>query len=226
MNETGKNISLTKELSQFWLCPYDQNILQERQSRVAQNPNFFISRGKVDIGVSNAIAMKKIPEQAGPQTAKIANFIFEIDNSKRIVEFVSVTCKKCGKWLSAPRLSKVEGIDITHVHSIMLDNKRTIYYGKYTKICQHCQKENQLNYKYCIHCGSQILEGNTTRQRQVSSWEIQNLCAHCKREIRTTYLISNESPGKKFCSNECRKEYLNVLKSSDVLKFKQGLKRF
>ena len=106
---------LDQELSLFWYCPFDKNVLQERHSRVAQNPNFFISRGKIDIGVSNAIAMKKIPPEAASHTAKIASYIFDIDRSKRIVEFVSVTCKKCGKWLSAPRLSKIEGVGIHHV---------------------------------------------------------------------------------------------------------------
>jgi hypothetical protein len=176
---------------------------------VTQNPNFFISRGKIDIGVNNAIAMKKIPIVVGSHTKKIANYIFEIDSSTRIVEFVSVTCKKCGKWLSAPRLSKVVGVSITQVQSILQDPVKPVYYGKYKNRCPYCQKENQRNYKFCIHCGNRILNSSPTQKKQVTSWEMQNECAHCKEEITKTYLISNEKPGKKFYSLECRKEYLD-----------------
>ena len=156
MNKLNKNLLGKKELSQFWFCPFDQNFLQERQSRLAQNPIFFISRGKIDIGVNNAIAMKKIPEEAATYTRNIATHIFENDESKRIVEFVSVTCKKCGKWLSAPKLSEVEGVTVNHVQNILVERSQSIYYGKYTNRCLNCQKENDHKYKFCIHCGSKI----------------------------------------------------------------------
>ena len=212
---------LDQELSLFWYCPFDHNILQERQSRVAQNPNFFISRGKIDIGVNNAIAMKKIPPEAANHTAKIASYIFDIDRSKRIVEFVSVTCKKCGKWLSAPRLRKIEGVGITHVHSILVDRPRPAYFANSTKpasygnstYCPNCHLGNDANYKFCIHCGAKIPPKDFQHKAPQTSLNIEDSCAHCKETITKSYLISNEVPGKKYCSPECQKAYFKIYKS-------------
>lgn len=156
MNKSSKTLLGKKELSQFWFCPFDENILQERHSRVAQNPIFLITRQKINIGVNNAIAMKKIPEEAATYTRNMANTIFQSDDSITMLEFVSVICKKCGKWLSAPILSEVEGVDVKHVQNILIERSKPIYYGKYTNKCLNCQKENDSKYKFCIHCGSKI----------------------------------------------------------------------
>ncbi len=217
---------LDQELSSFWYCPYDHNILQERQSRVAQNPNFFISRGKIEIGVNNAIAMKKIPPEAASHTAKIANYIFDIDKTKRIVELVSVTCKMCGKWLSAPRLSKIDGVGIPHVHSILVDRARPAYlikpsyndnspepvsYANSTN-CQNCYRENDANYTFCIHCGAKITPKDFKLKSSQTSVNIEDSCAHCKGKMIKGYLINNAFPGKKFCSPKCGKEYVRMNK--------------
>lgn len=217
---------LDQELSSFWYCPFDNNILQERQSRVAQNPNFFISRGKIDIGVNNAIAMKKIPPEAANHTAKIANYIFNIDRSKRIVELVSVTCKMCGKWFSAPRLSKIDGVGIPHVHSILVDRARPAYlikpsynnnspepvnYSNSTN-CQNCYRENDAKYSFCIHCGAKITQKDFKQKSPLGNNE--DSCAHCKGKFSHTkgYLINDAFPGKKFCSPKCGKDYIRMNK--------------
>lgn len=155
---------------------------------------------------------EEIPPEAASHTAKIASYIFDIDRSKRIVEFVSVTCKKCGEWLSAPRLSKIDGVGIHHVHSILVDRARPAYYANSTN-CPKCNRENDANYKFCIHCGAEIPPKDFQHKSPQISWNIENSCAHCKVTVTKSYFISDEVSGKKFCSPECRKEYLRVYKN-------------
>ena len=61
-------ISLEKELNQYWYCPKDGNVLQIYHSPRVQSPYFDIYRSDVEIGINNAVASKRISSEAIEQT--------------------------------------------------------------------------------------------------------------------------------------------------------------
>ncbi|MFX1285490.1 MAG: hypothetical protein ACFFB5_17765 [Promethearchaeota archaeon] len=104
-------LDLEKELSHYWFCPNDRNMLQIHYTKQSQNPYFVIDRKNIAIGIQNAIAMRKITPEAEEQTLELVNFIFEKDPAKEIIDLVGVYCNSCGKIYSAPKLSKIEDGD-------------------------------------------------------------------------------------------------------------------
>jgi hypothetical protein len=97
-----------KELSQFWYCPYDRNMLQIHHSRTAPSPYFQIFRRNIEIGVNNAVAIKKIPPEAVNQTLELINFIFEKEPARETIDLVGVICPICNQGFSAPKISHIE----------------------------------------------------------------------------------------------------------------------
>ena len=76
------NLDLEKELSRYWFCPNDRNMLQIHHTKQSQNPYFLINRKNIEIGIQNAIALRKIAPEAKEQTERLVNFIFEKDPIK------------------------------------------------------------------------------------------------------------------------------------------------
>jgi len=47
-------------MEQYWFCPDDRSKLQLYASKYSGDSNFVIRKGKIDISLSNAVAVKKI----------------------------------------------------------------------------------------------------------------------------------------------------------------------
>lgn len=114
LDETNSTISnLEKELSRYWFCPNDRNMLQIHHMKQSQNPYFVIDRKNIDIGIQNAIALRKIAPEAEEQTHELVKFIFENDPTKEVIDLVGVRCNACGANYSAPKLRKIEEGDFS-----------------------------------------------------------------------------------------------------------------
>ncbi|MFX0013680.1 MAG: hypothetical protein ACFFB2_11100 [Promethearchaeota archaeon] len=114
INDTNsKIVNLEKELSRYWFCPNDRNMLQILHTKQSQNPYFIINRKNIDIGIQNAIALRKIAPEAKEQTHELVNFIFEKDPTKEMIDLVGVQCNVCGTGYSAPKLKKIEDGDFS-----------------------------------------------------------------------------------------------------------------
>ncbi len=133
--------SLQKELSNYWYCPKDENLLQIRlKTRYAQNTQFMVTRKNMEVGITNAISMKKIPPEMAQRTAEIAEKIFSHDSSRKYIEFVGATCKKCGATFSAPKIDKILNV----VEKVVRDYKYT---------CPVCRNGLEKGTITCPYCG-------------------------------------------------------------------------
>ncbi len=101
------DIDLEKEQSKYWFCPDDKNMLQIYYTKQSQNPYFVITRQNIDMGIQNAIALRKIAPEAKEQTREIVALIFEKDPLREEVNLVRVRCNICGASYSAPKLQKI-----------------------------------------------------------------------------------------------------------------------
>ncbi|MFX0123501.1 MAG: hypothetical protein ACFFAE_07650 [Candidatus Hodarchaeota archaeon] len=106
-----KATDLEKELSRYWFCSNDRNMLQIHHTKQSQSPYFMITRKNIDIGIQNAIALRKIAPEAKEQTENLVKYIFEKDPSKEMIDLVGVHCSGCGAQYAAPKLSKIEDGD-------------------------------------------------------------------------------------------------------------------
>ncbi|MHA2223986.1 MAG: hypothetical protein ACXAC8_02205 [Candidatus Hodarchaeales archaeon] len=121
-NETNFSASeLEKELSKYWFCPNDNSMLQIYYTKESQSPYFVLSRQNIDIGIQNAIALRKIGPEAKEQTQKLVNYIFENDPSRKMINLVGVYCNACGAKFTAPKLKKIEEGDFSK------DRARALY---------------------------------------------------------------------------------------------------
>jgi hypothetical protein len=102
---------LEKELSRYWFCPKDRNMLQIHHTKQSQNPYFMVARKNIEIGIQNAIALRKIAPEAKEQTEELVRFIFEMYPAKKTIDLVGVQCSACGAQYAAPKLSKIEDGD-------------------------------------------------------------------------------------------------------------------
>ncbi len=137
---------MEKALNTYWYCPQDNNFLQIRQSRIAQTPYFIITRKSIDVGINNAISMKKIPPEAAFHTQEMVTFIFKRDPSRQYIDLVSVTCKVCGTWLSAPKLSQFEDLDISKTHAFVAQATQRVF-------CPSCSNLLDPGTTRCPFCG-------------------------------------------------------------------------
>ena len=96
--------SVQNTIHELWKCPNDQSTLQIRmRSTFSQNPQFIITRQSIEVGIFNAIAMKKIPQEAAHYTQEVVNRLF-LDNPALVyIEMVSASCNKCGLVVSVPK---------------------------------------------------------------------------------------------------------------------------
>jgi hypothetical protein len=67
-----------------------------------------ITRKNMDIGIQNAIALRKIAPEAKEQTENLVKYIFEKDPTKEMIDLVGVQCSACGAQYAAPKLRKIE----------------------------------------------------------------------------------------------------------------------
>jgi hypothetical protein len=107
--ETKSRLS-DEELSQYWYCPDDRNMLQLHHGRRAQSPYFDITRNHIEIGINNAIAVRRIPPDAKPQTKSLVTLLFNQDPALDCVDLVGVICPKCGRGFSAPKIQAIVGV--------------------------------------------------------------------------------------------------------------------
>lgn len=91
------------DLRRFWYCPHDSQPLSPNTTRVMQTPYFLLTRDNLDLGIRNAFAMKKIPEESFHQTKILADYFFK-NTMNDEMNLVSVFCPECGKIFSAPRI--------------------------------------------------------------------------------------------------------------------------
>lgn len=96
--------SAQDNLDELWKCPNDQFPLQIRmRAAFAQNPQFIIHRQNIEVGISNAIAMKKIPQEAAHYTQEVVKRLFLENPTLDYIEMVSASCNKCGLVVSVPK---------------------------------------------------------------------------------------------------------------------------
>jgi hypothetical protein len=96
--------SAQDQIDELWKCPNDQFPLQIRmQTAYAQNPQFTIHRENIEVGISNAIAMKKIPQEAANYTREVVNRLFVENPKLDYIEMVGASCNKCGLIVSVPK---------------------------------------------------------------------------------------------------------------------------
>jgi len=107
-SEADTNVTdLEKELSRYWFCPNDRNMLQIHHTKQSQSPYFMITKKNIEIGIQNAIALRKIAPEAQEQTEDLVKYIFELDPTKEMIDLVGVHCSACGAQYAAPKLSKI-----------------------------------------------------------------------------------------------------------------------
>jgi hypothetical protein len=70
-----------------------------------------ITRKNMEIGIQNAIALRKIAPEAKEQTENLVKYIFEKDPTKEMIDLVGVQCGACGAKYAAPKLRKIEDGD-------------------------------------------------------------------------------------------------------------------
>lgn len=98
------NKTIPKEFIQsFWQCPTDKSWLQLVTNRVSGSPSFIISKDNIKLGISNAIAVRKIPESSEIQTVQLVNLIFT-QFSIEDIALVNTRCPVCKNYFSAPQL--------------------------------------------------------------------------------------------------------------------------
>jgi hypothetical protein len=148
-NNNSDQRSLERALNKFWYCPHDNNLLQIRQSRIAQTPYFIITRKNVEVGINNAISMKKIPPEAATYTRETVTFFFNQAPSKEYIDLVSVSCKVCGTWLAAPKLSQFEDLDVSKTRGVIAPVLRG-------HRCPNCSHSLDPDTNICPYCGCNI----------------------------------------------------------------------
>jgi hypothetical protein len=96
--------SAQNNIDELWKCPNDQFPLQIRMPTTsAQNPQFNINRQSIEVGISNAIAMKKIPQEAAHYTQEVVNRLFLDNPTLDYIEMISASCNKCGLVVPVPK---------------------------------------------------------------------------------------------------------------------------
>ncbi|MFW9780156.1 MAG: hypothetical protein ACFFE8_15010 [Candidatus Heimdallarchaeota archaeon] len=101
------DLNFERELSRYWFCPNDRNTLQLHHTKQSQNPYFTVNKQNLDIGIENAIALKKIAPEAKKQAYELVHFIFDMDPTKQNVDLVGVHCTVCGAQFAAPKVMKI-----------------------------------------------------------------------------------------------------------------------
>ena len=90
-------------LQKYWMCPNDSSRLQLVTERVAGSPTFTITKERVDNGINNAIAIRKIHAESADQTGKLVNEIFSQFEIEEIM-LVNTRCPTCNKYFTAPQI--------------------------------------------------------------------------------------------------------------------------
>ena len=117
------------DLSQFWYCPNDKIKLQNYVDRVSRESYFSVSRRHLEVGIQNAVALRKIPPEATNQTRGLLDFMFSQDPSIDTVELVGVVCPKCGARYSAPKVGRVE--DVVNTAKVIYESTQSIQTKEY-----------------------------------------------------------------------------------------------
>ena len=119
----------SEDLSQFWYCPKDKIKLQNYIDRVSKESYFSVSRRHLDIGIQNAVALRKIPPEATSQTMALLDYIFSLDPSIDTVELVGVICPSCGTRYSAPKVGRVE--DVVNTAKVLYETTQSLQTKQY-----------------------------------------------------------------------------------------------
>jgi hypothetical protein len=129
-NHTNNSLS-DKELSQYWYCPHDRNMLQIHHSRRVQSPYFDIAKDHIELGINNAIASTRIPPEAKEQTRELVELFFNQNPSLDCVDLVAVICPACNAGFSAPKVRKLEGVAKDQARAIFEEHRamKTISLG-------------------------------------------------------------------------------------------------
>lgn len=96
------------DLSRFWYCSKDNSRLQPKLERIAQNPNFRVSKDNMSNSIFNAVSLRKIPESAVQTTELLAKYMFgnlPVDVAE--IELVGTECPMCQERYSSPKLIRV-----------------------------------------------------------------------------------------------------------------------
>ncbi|MHA1983831.1 MAG: hypothetical protein ACW967_05720 [Candidatus Hodarchaeales archaeon] len=94
----------SEALKNLWFCPNDYNKLASNVSRAVPNPEFRVSRERLEENLNNAIAMRKVMDDVLPYTKALAELLLK-NSSNPEVELVSTICSVCRKRYVSPKLS-------------------------------------------------------------------------------------------------------------------------
>ena len=93
-----------KDFSDYWLCPNDGSKMVEFIQR-NDSGIFQIQRNKIELSVSNAIAVKKIRPDQKEEAIAIAQGLFA-SSEDPMIRLVSIICPICNYRSIAPEASK------------------------------------------------------------------------------------------------------------------------
>ncbi len=88
----GKNKVNSGDTFSFFHCPNDGTRMQAFVSRTSPNAEFLVSRTKIDIGLSNAVAMKKILPYS---TENIKSIILKVFEQHKDLEDITLRAMQC-----------------------------------------------------------------------------------------------------------------------------------
>ncbi len=92
-------------LKRLWYCPNDNTKLMGIGSRIVPNPEFRVSRERMDDNINNAVAMRKINPELSPYAKSLAELLFR-NSDKQDIDLVSTQCATCHKHYISPKLSE------------------------------------------------------------------------------------------------------------------------
>ncbi len=102
-------------MEQYWFCPDDRSKLQLYASKYSGDSNFVIRKGKIDISLSNAVAVKKIEPNSITLGKQLAQEYFNQFPEAEELECIGTICGKCNKIYASPKhitTSKLGEIDL------------------------------------------------------------------------------------------------------------------
>ena len=100
--------NLNTFLSRFWYCPKDKTKMAPIQSRYVPTPIFTITREHVEIGLQNAAAVRKIPQEQVILITEHVKSMLDAQPTVSEMSLIGVTCPTCNTGYAAPRISQVE----------------------------------------------------------------------------------------------------------------------
>ncbi|MHA2365650.1 MAG: hypothetical protein ACXAC7_16960 [Candidatus Hodarchaeales archaeon] len=90
-------------MENYWFCT-DHNVrLEQHTNRYSGNPFFSLKKEKIDVGLNNAVAVKKIDVRSIDRGKALALEYFNQFPDEEVFECVGTICPSCRKVFVSPR---------------------------------------------------------------------------------------------------------------------------